>query len=1010
MAGLKTNRISVWLALGLLSAAQAWAQMGGVRGVVMDQDFGVPLPGVKVRVSETGQETATGDTGSFYLEQLAPGAYTLLFSKSGYTRITRPEVVVTAGQLTEVEAALAGEYEEMDELVVRDIQLGGASEIGLLNLRMESPALMDSVGADMMSQAGASDAAGALKLVAGATVQDGKYAVVRGLPDRYVSSQMNSVRLPTADPDKRAVQLDQFPAAMIESMQVAKTFTPDQQGDASGGAVNVVLKGIPDEPVLQAKAGTKFNTGINGEPFLTYQGGGNSYLGIDNGSRNPQVPDTVWKGAYGVKEGTAPFMYDWNVTAGGKDSLIGDLRVGAMANLFYKQDASSFNDGISDKYWLEPYTKVGLVPAGLVDRNRDGVLEREDINIESLSSLYDVRKSSDKVQWGWLAAVGAENEWNRLTLLHMRTHNAEDKATLAEDTRGREQYVGTLPYRRSHTLEYIERDTDSLQLSARHTIPLPELDAAGFTLLHPEIDWTAAKSSSELDSPDKRIFSVLWEPEVINPGGREYVFNPVTGGFEWVITPPTTNSASYREDKPNASTLGGIQRIWKNIREDSDQFFVNGRIPFEQWSREEGFVKLGYFTDRTVRRFDQDTFSNTRPFGDIFWDADWSEYWSDAFYEQGLANPGAQQYQMHETNYDVDYIGRQEISAWYYMIDLPLTTFFKVTGGTRVESTSMQIEFDAEDDVLWYDFKNGALSSFQKNPPPNIPIDQTDVLPSVGFECRPLGSVTLRGNYSETIARPTFKEYSPIAQFEYVGGDIFIGNSALTMSALENYDLRADWVPYAGSLVSVSWFMKNIEDPIEYTQKSADNVGIFTSSVNYPDGRIEGYEFEVRQHLGQFLSALEGLSIGGNLTLIDSEVTIPADEVARYISNNYGFVETTRDMLNAPEYLYNLYTTYDIAHTGTRLGLFYTVKGDTLVAGPSTFGEYIPSVYAREYGTLNFTVSQRLTEHWSLSFKIKNLTNPEIQEVYRAEALGEEALKSSYTQGVEYSVGLSGSW
>ena len=78
-------------------------------------------------------------------------------------------------------------------------------------------------------------------LVPGTTIQDGKYAVVRGLPDRYVNSQMNGVRLPSADPDKRAVQLDQFPSEMIESVQVTKTFTPDQQADASGAwrALNV---------------------------------------------------------------------------------------------------------------------------------------------------------------------------------------------------------------------------------------------------------------------------------------------------------------------------------------------------------------------------------------------------------------------------------------------------------------------------------------------------------------------------------------------------------------------------------------------------------------------------------------------------------------------------------------------------------------------------------------------------------------------------------------------------
>ncbi|WP_372847225.1 carboxypeptidase regulatory-like domain-containing protein, partial [Pontiella sp.] len=192
------NRFNVSLVVGgCLWGLAAGAQLGGIRGMALDADFEVPLPGVKVRISETGQETQTGDAGSFFFEQVEPGSYTVLFNKPGYTRFTKPEVVVTAGRLAEVDASLAGEYEEMDELVVRDIQLGGASEIGLLNLRLESSAMMDSVGADLMRQAAASDAAQALSLVPGTTVQDGKYAVVRGLPDRYVVSLLNGVRLPT---------------------------------------------------------------------------------------------------------------------------------------------------------------------------------------------------------------------------------------------------------------------------------------------------------------------------------------------------------------------------------------------------------------------------------------------------------------------------------------------------------------------------------------------------------------------------------------------------------------------------------------------------------------------------------------------------------------------------------------------------------------------------------------------------------------------------------------------
>lgn len=116
-----------------------------------DQDFEVPLANVRVTISETGDELRTQSSGSFYKDGLMPGSYTLIFAANGYSRLTRPQVIVTGSSLTDVNVELVGEYEEMDELVVRDIQLGGASEIGLLNLRMESSALMDSVGADRKS-------------------------------------------------------------------------------------------------------------------------------------------------------------------------------------------------------------------------------------------------------------------------------------------------------------------------------------------------------------------------------------------------------------------------------------------------------------------------------------------------------------------------------------------------------------------------------------------------------------------------------------------------------------------------------------------------------------------------------------------------------------------------------------------------------------------------------------------------------------------------------------------
>jgi len=91
---------------------------------------------------------------------------------------------VTAGALADLAIDLKGEVTEMEELVVRDLDLTDtATESGLLTLRSRTLSFQDSVSKELMSRAGASHAASALKLVVGASVVDSKYATVRGLSD-----------------------------------------------------------------------------------------------------------------------------------------------------------------------------------------------------------------------------------------------------------------------------------------------------------------------------------------------------------------------------------------------------------------------------------------------------------------------------------------------------------------------------------------------------------------------------------------------------------------------------------------------------------------------------------------------------------------------------------------------------------------------------------------------------------------------------------------------------------
>jgi outer membrane receptor protein involved in Fe transport len=968
------------LPLCSLAVAQ---QQGSIRGLVTDKEFEVPVGAASVLVVETGQKTLTNDQGNYVLPDVPAGRYTLVFAKDGYVRQVVADVVVAAGRLTDVDLDLSGDFTDMEEFLVHDaLALAATTVVALLQMRLESPAMMDSVGADLMSRAGASDAAGALRLVAGASVPDGKTAVIRGLPDRYVSAQMNGVRLPTANEDKRAVELDQFPAEVLDSIQVSKTFTPDQQGDASGGAVDVRLKAVPADPFFfQWKVQTSHNTQVTGRgSFLSYEGGGVHFWGKDQGQRAPQLDllGENWDGAVGSQVVEAPMDYKWSGAFGGSTEIADGVRFGGFFSFFHEHD-SSLSRGVDDTYWVES-------PGGpMTPKTVQGTVGDGDFK----TALFDVTRASQSIQWGTLATVGLETEHHAINLVHLYTRTAEDNVTLAEDTRGKQYFFpgydptnqnspgfyefNAAPYLRLETLEYTERTTETLQLNGRHRIA-----ASSFARnLAPELDWVVALSSAGMLQPDKRQFGALWTP------GADL------GSIQ---IPP-----AYSPFKPSANfTLGNLQRIWKEIDEDSEQGALNFKMPFELGKGRKGYVKTGFFHDKVERRFDQETYSN---FGDnSSWNGPWELPWSRVF--------PTQNHPISASTLDVDYTGNQQLDAIYAMLDLPLTKDLSLVGGVRFESTEIGIRNDAEADATWLPPSTNVPTALR---PGDADVDfaQDDVLPSLGLVWEPLDGLTFRAAYNETVARQTFKELSPIQQQEYLGGPVFVGNPDLQMSSLRNYDLRVDWSPRSGSLLSASWFRKDIDGPIEYVQRISSFD--YTTAVNYPRGTLEGIEFEAREGLGNLWPVLDGLSIGGNATLIDSSVRLPDDEIHAFSAPNLQAPMSTRDMTNTPEHLYNLFLTYDVPKLGTRLGLFYTVTGDSLVAGAGeSNGNYVPSVYAVEYDRLNFSLSQPFGPHLRLTFQAKNLTNPVRREVYRSEYIGDDVTKTSYSEGVEYSLGIGG--
>lgn len=979
------------------SAALSAQQVGTIRGTVIDKDFNEPLPGVSVKVSGVDQRVVTDENGVFVLRGLRPDTYTTVLAKDGYTRSV-VQIRVTAGGQANARVEMLGDFTDLEEFVVREqLEQSLNTEQKVLESRLDNAAMVDAISSELMQASGAGDAGDAISRIAGASTKDGKSAVIRGLPDRYVATQVNGVLFPSSDEDKRAVELDVFPTSALETVEVSKTFTPDQQGNASGGAVNVVLRSVPDKPFFaNYSVGTSYNSQTTGRgDFLSYEGGGVRAFGRSGSERNVQPVGENWEGAVGADPVEAPDNYKWSGSMGGRYELNDELRVGGFVNFFYDR-SSRMRQGARDESW-----KVGQVGSLMTPQTQLGTLQDPPYT----TSLLEIDQSQETVQYGGLSTFGIASDDHAVNITHLFSRVAEDTVTFAEDTQGKNYFFpgfdpndptspgynqgDEAPWTRQQTLAYVERGTEALQLSGQH-----RWDFYGLGSLRGlEFDWTVAQNSAFRDTPDRREFATYWDP---------------AGG---------PNGAFFQLKPAAEFTLGNLQRTFIKIEEESEELALNFKLPLEVWGGREGSFQFGWFQDSVTRDFTQETFSN---FNDP----------NSSYQGSWFGNGWAQNWQFEEhlitaAETDVDYVGTQDIQAQYAMFDLPIDDELRLVTGLRWEATDISIMSDPEADATWvpsFDANgnpNYGIASFPVSDPNDPTYDpdllasanprrsQDNVLPAIGLIYEPIDNLILRASWTKTLARQTFKELSPVFQQEYIGGPVFIGDPNLEISDVTNTDFRVDYTPAPGSLFSVSYFRKNIDKPIEYVEAAQGFT--FTKPVNYPSGKLVGWEVEVRQEMGQVWRPLEGLQLGGNSTWIDATVRRPDIELEQFLQFQGIEDDPVRRMTDAPDYLWNLYTTYDIPATGTSFGAFYTVTGDTLIQGPGPSNSaFIPATYDKAYDNLTLTFRQALGRGVTLSLKASNLTDANRQQVYRSKYLPEDRIRRDYTIGVTYSLSIGG--
>jgi outer membrane receptor protein involved in Fe transport len=172
------------------------------------------------------------------------------------------------------------------------------------------------------------------------------------------------------------------------------------------------------------------------------------------------------------------------------------------------------------------------------------------------------------------------------------------------------------------------------------------------------------------------------------------------------------------------------------------------------------------------------------------------------------------------------------------------------------------------------------------------------------------------------------------------------------------------------------------------------------SFTNVPNAKVIGIEFEVRRrldHTGIWL--LQNLTLGGNLTLVKSEVDIAAAELAVYRAFDPDYPDT-RDFQGQSPYVVNCDLTYSDYEAGTEISLLYNRFGDRLIE--TVYSK--PDVYERAQDMLNLTASQQLWGPVTIRGSVKNILGAEYRETQKF--LENEYTRYHYTLGTSWSLGL----
>jgi TonB-dependent receptor len=245
-----------------------------ISGTIKDHQTGELLVGATVYIKELNLGTISGLDGSYKIKNVPKGKYTLVCSFISYNPEAKEVNISDEYEKINADYILNSDVKEIGEVTV-SAQRDKSSELSARMSERTSSNLLNVASAKTIELSPDQDVASVVQRMSGVTLDksssgSGQYALLRGMDKRYSYTLINGIKIPSTNDKHRYVSLDIFPSELEDRVEVSKVLTPDMEGDAIAGAINLVMKNAPERFLVQANASIGYNTIWGDVPFLTF--------------------------------------------------------------------------------------------------------------------------------------------------------------------------------------------------------------------------------------------------------------------------------------------------------------------------------------------------------------------------------------------------------------------------------------------------------------------------------------------------------------------------------------------------------------------------------------------------------------------------------------------------------------------------------------------------------------------------------------------------------------------